>query len=81
MTLTIEWSADMEAALNALARARGAPLPDVIRALLESQLPAAAALAARERAAAWRASTQGLPARPPLADEAMARASFYGARA
>jgi hypothetical protein len=33
-----------------------------------------------ERAAAWLASTEGLPLTPPLSDEEISRESLYGRR-
>jgi predicted transcriptional regulator len=81
MSVTIELSDEMETALNALALARGVPVPDVIRSLLESQLPQSISqLSAAERAEAWRTSTRGLPLGTPLSDESVSRSSIYGSR-
>jgi hypothetical protein len=82
MTVTIELTAEMESALNAMAQARGLPLADLVVGLLENQLPTGAVhVSARERAQLWREAARELPARPPLSDEAMSRESFYGERA
>jgi hypothetical protein len=40
----------------------------------------AGGLSPTERAAAWLASTDGLPLTPPLSDEAISRESMYGPR-
>jgi hypothetical protein len=81
MTVTIELSAEMEHALNALAEMRGVALPEVIRGLLESQLSKTGSrTSAEERAKGWRASTKGLPSGPPLSDEAISRENIYGSR-
>jgi hypothetical protein len=82
VTFTIELPPEIEASLAALAAARGIPLPEYVRRLLEDQVPPrkAAKLSPAERAAAWRASVEGLPIRPPLPDEAISRDSIYAAR-
>ena len=78
MTVTIELSAEMERALKDMATARGIAVPEVIRLLLQNQLPPAQPSASpQQRADAWRASTEGLPLGPPLPDAAVARASIY----
>lgn len=44
----------------------------------EQQAPARAApLSPAERAAAWRASVEGLPILPPLSDAAISRETIY----
>jgi predicted transcriptional regulator len=78
MTVTIELSAEIEASLAELAEAHGLALPQYLRHLLEGQVAVrTAALSPAERATAWRASVEGLPIRPPLADEAISRDSIY----
>ena len=81
MTVTIELSAEIEAGLAALAEARGLALPEYLQHLLEEQVSGrAAGLSPAERAAAWRASVEGLPLVPPLSDAAISRESIYGVR-
>jgi hypothetical protein len=81
MTVTIELKPEIEASLAALAAAHGLALPQFVQQVLESQVtPGVSALSPSERAAAWRTSTAGLPIRPPLADEAVSRASIYDGR-
>lgn len=81
MTVTIELSPEIEAELAALAEARGLALPQYVQRVLKEQLYARAdALSPAERAAAWRASVEGLPLSPPLSDTAISRDSLYDAR-
>jgi len=82
LTITLELSPELEAGLSRLAEARGLPLPDYLRRILEEQLPTrtASGLSAAERAAAWRESVRDLPHTPPLSDEAISRESIYGER-
>ena len=62
MTVTIELKPETEAGLAALAAAHGLALAQYVRQVLESQVTAGhAAMSPAERAAAWRASTAGLP--------------------
>jgi hypothetical protein len=83
MTVTIELKPELEASLAALAADRGLGLPQFVAQALEklvSNATSANALSPAERAAAWRASVQGLPIRPVLSDEAVSRADLYAAR-
>jgi hypothetical protein len=81
MTVTIELSVEIEAGLAALAKARGLALPQYLQHLLEEQVSVrAAGLSPAERAAAWRASVEGLPLLPPLSDAAISRESIYNPR-
>jgi hypothetical protein len=81
VTVTIELRPEIEASLAALAAARELALTQYVQQVLESQVtPGVSALSPSERAAAWRISTSGLPIRPPLADEAIGRASIYDGR-
>jgi hypothetical protein len=82
MTVTVELPPEIEAVLAAQAAAQGLALPDYILHLLEERLPARAGalLSPTQRADAWRASTRGLPIRPPLSDAAIGRDSIYDAR-
>jgi hypothetical protein len=81
MTVTIELKPEIEAGLAALAAAHGLALPQYVQRVLENQVtPGRATMSPAERAAAWRASTAGLPLRPPLSDEAISRASIYDSR-
>jgi hypothetical protein len=81
MTVTIELSPELEASLGALAAARGVELPEYVQHLLEEQVSIHAEnLSPAERAAAWRASVNGLPLRPPLSDAAISRDSIYDVR-
>ncbi len=81
MTVTIELKPETEARLAALAAARGLALPQYVQQVIEEQLPPnrkSETLSPAERAAAWRASIEGLPVRPLLSDEAVSRAGIYG---
>jgi hypothetical protein len=82
VTVTIELSPEIEADLAILAAAHGLPLPEYVQKLIADQMPGreAKTLSPAERAAAWRASVEGLPIRPPLSDEAISRDSIYDAR-
>jgi hypothetical protein len=81
MTVTIELSPELEASLGALAAARGVELPEYVQHVLEEQVSIHAEnLSPAERAAAWRASVNGLPLRPPLSDAAISRDSIYDVR-
>jgi len=67
MTVTIELSPELEASLAALAAARGVALPEYVQHLLDEQVSTRSEhVSPAERAAAWRASVEGLPLRPPL---------------
>jgi hypothetical protein len=81
MKLTIELKPALEAELVALAKAQGLGLPQYVQRVLKDQISIqAGALSPAERAAAWLASTDGLPLTPPLSDEAISRESLYGRR-
>ena len=83
MTVILELKPETEAGLAAQAAARGLPLPEYVRRVLEDQLPARrapASLSPAERAAAWLAPIPGQPIRPPLSDEAISRESLYDVR-
>ncbi|MGA2794948.1 MAG: hypothetical protein ABSE69_15735 [Roseiarcus sp.] len=81
MAVTIELPPEIEAGLKALAQAQGLALPQYLQRLLKEQVSVGAErLSPAERAAAWRASVDGLPVRPPLSDAAISRDSIYGAR-
>jgi hypothetical protein len=81
MTVTIELSAEIEAGLAALAEARGLALPQYLLRLLEEQVSIRpVVLSPAERAAAWRASVEGLPHLPPLSDAAISRESISDLR-
>jgi hypothetical protein len=82
MTVNIELTPEMEAALATQAAAQGIPLPEYVRRLLEEQtMPAMRkALSPAMRAAYWRESVRGLPDTKPLPDEALNRESIYGNR-
>jgi hypothetical protein len=74
-------SPDLEAGLSALAAAHGLGLPQYVHRVLTEQVTMqAAGLSPAERAAAWLASTDGLPLTPPLSDEAINREGIYGPR-
>jgi hypothetical protein len=81
MTVTIELAPDIEAGLVALAKAQGLGLPQYVERVLKDQISnQGGGLSPAERAAAWMASTDGLPLTPPLSDEAISRESVYGPR-
>ena len=81
MTVTIELAPDLEAGLVALAKAQGLGLPQYVERVLAEQISIQVGdLSPAERAAAWLASTEGLPLTPPLSDEAISRESMYGPR-
>jgi hypothetical protein len=81
MTVTIELAPEIEAGLVALAKAQGLGLPQYVESVLKDQISVQpAGLSPAERAAAWLASTEGLPLTPPLSDEAISRESMYGPR-
>ena len=81
MTVTIELAPDIEAGLVALAQAQGLGLPQYVQRVLKDQISLqAGGLSPAERAAAWLASTDGLPLTPPLSDEAISRESMYDLR-
>lgn len=82
MSVNIELTPEMEAALATQAAAHGVPLPEYLRRILEDQtMPAVrAALSHEERAAFWRESVKELPTTKPLPDDAISRESMYGAR-
>jgi len=81
MTVTIELSPDIEAGLAALAKAQGLALPQYVQHVLKERVSVhPSELTPAERAAAWRSSTDGLPLRPPLSDDAISRDSIYGLR-
>lgn len=82
MSVKIELPPEIEAHLAAQAEAQGIPLPEYLLHLLEEQASAetGSTLSPAERAAAWRDSVKGLPATPPLSDEAISRESIYSAR-
>jgi len=82
MSVVIELPPEIEAGLAAQAEARGVPLPEYLRHLLEEQalVGAGAILSPAQRAAAWRESVRGLPYTPPLSDAAISRESIYDAR-
>jgi hypothetical protein len=82
MSVTIDLPPDLEANLAAQAAARGVPLAEHLRHVLEGQ--AGASKAARktpeERARFWRESVKGVPDTEPLSDEAISRESIYAER-
>lgn len=81
MTMTIELSPELEAALEALARARGIALHQYVHCVLKEQVGVPAPeLSPAERAAIWLSSVDDLPLRPPLSDEAINRESMYAER-
>jgi predicted transcriptional regulator len=81
MTVTIELSPDIEAALVALAKAQGLAVPQYVQRVLEERVSVRALeLSPAERAAAWRSSADDLPLSPPLSEAAISRDSIYGAR-
>jgi hypothetical protein len=79
MSLNIQLTPEMEAALAEQAAARGVPLPEYVRRLLEEQaMPAMRkTLSPAMRAAYWRESVKGLPDTRPLTDEAIGRENIY----
>ena len=78
----IEPPPEIEASLAELAALHGIALAGLHSAVLAGQLPSAkpATLSPEKRARLWRDSAKGMPHTPPLADEALSRESFYGAR-
>ncbi len=81
MTVTIELPPEIEAGLAAQAAARGIPLPEYLRHVLEGQLPSERKpMTPRERAEAWRRGTETLPRTRPLPDEAVSRETIYDTR-
>ncbi|MGD0191495.1 MAG: toxin-antitoxin system HicB family antitoxin [Rhizomicrobium sp.] len=82
MSLNIQLTPEMEAALAAQAAAQGVPLPEYVRRLLEERtMPAMRkTLSPAKRAAYWRESVKGLPDTRPLSDEAIGRESIYVVR-
>ena len=81
MTVTIELAPEIEAGLVALAKAQGLGLPQYVERVLTEQISVQTGpLSPAERAAAWLASTDGLPLTPPLSDEAISRENMYGPR-
>jgi hypothetical protein len=81
MKLTIELGPALKAELVALAKAQGLGLPQYVQRVLKVQIAIQArGMSPAERAAAWLASTDGLPPTPPLSDEAISRESMYGQR-
>ena len=82
MSVNIELTPEMEAALATQVAAQGIALPDYLRQLLENRtMPALRKTLSPEiRAAYWRESVRGLPDTRPLADDAITRESIYGSR-
>jgi hypothetical protein len=81
MTVTIELAPDLEAELSALAKAQGLGLSQYVQRVLKELVAVQGReLSPVERAAAWLASTEDLPLRPPLPDEAISRDGMYGPR-
>ncbi len=81
MTVTIELAPDVEAGLSALAKEHGIGLPQYVERILKQQVShRAEGMSPAERAAAWLASTEGLPLTQPLSDEAVSRESIYDPR-
>ena len=82
MSVNLELTPEMEAALATQAAAHGIALPDYLRQLLEEQaLPAMRKTLSPEiRAAYWRESIKGLPDTRPLTDDAITRESIYAPR-
>ncbi len=82
MSVMIELPPEVEAGLAVQAEARGVPLPQYLRQLLEEQVQRGrgGALPPAARVAAWRASVKDLPHTPPLSDEAISRESIYDPR-
>lgn len=80
MTLHIEIAPETEAKLAAQAAAKGVPLPEYLRQLLEQQASPATpdTKSPAARAAFWRDSSRGLPVTPPLSDAAVSRDGIYG---
>jgi hypothetical protein len=81
MSVTIDLPPDIEASLAVQAAARGVPLADHLRHLLEEQAgaPRAAPKTPEERVKLWR-DVSGLPDTKPLCDEAISRESIYAER-
>ena len=87
MTLTIEVSGELEAALQAQAQEQGLTADRVARRVLAhvltpgaeggEELPPATWLNGKEKAAAFEQWAQGHRDTPPLSDEAVSRASMY----
>jgi hypothetical protein len=81
MSVTIDLPPDIEANLAAQAAARGVPLAEHLRHLLEEQAGASKGTrkTPEERAKLWR-DVSGLPETKPLSDEAISRESIYAER-
>ncbi len=81
MSVTIDLPPDIEASLAAQAAARGMPLADHLRHLIEEQAgaPRPAPKTPEERVKLWR-DVSGLPDTKPLSDEAISRESIYAER-
>jgi hypothetical protein len=81
MSVTIDLPPEIEANFTAQAAARGVPLAEHLRHLLEEQ--AGASKATRKtpegRVKLWR-DVSGLPDTKPLSDEATSRESIYAER-
>jgi hypothetical protein len=82
MSVSINLSPELEARVTTLAAARGLPVADYLRLLVEGQVTEAHVFVSSpaERAAVWRESVQDLPHTPPLSDEAISRENIYDAR-
>jgi hypothetical protein len=81
MSVTIDLPPGLEANLAAQAAARGVPLAEHLRQLLEEQAGASkgARKTPEERAKLWR-DVSGLPETKPLSDEAISRENIYAER-
>lgn len=82
MSLVIDLTPDTEERLAEQAQARGMPLAEYVKLVLEQQLrvPRPSKLSPAERAAAWIESSGKLPHTEPLSDEAISRETIYSER-
>lgn len=82
MSVTVELFPELEATYAAQAAAKGVPLPEYLRHVLEERAPAPGKrpLSPAERADLWRRTSGGLPNTPLLSDEAISRESIYAER-
>ena len=81
MSVTIDLPPEVEASLKAQAEARGLPLTEHLRRLLEELAGASTPTrkTLEERVKLWR-DVSGLPDTKPLSDEAVSRESIYSGR-
>jgi hypothetical protein len=82
MSVMVDLPPEIEADLAAQAAARGVPLSDYLKLVLEERAASSRekSRTPEERARIWRKSVEGLPRAKPLSDEAISRESIYAER-